>query len=157
MVYKRKTEFADIDYGNLVNAVKAVKVGNVSKRAAAVQFNIERNSMRRYLKNIREKRLRKVSHVNPEKSPPKKASKSNQSSMPEPLTMRLRDPQPTAKQYYDEEDIDFCIICLKDMPSKLTKFNSIACDKCGREVHLKCAKMTGSWYTCPRCIDPDSN
>lgn len=43
----------------------------------------------------------------------------------------------------DSEDTDFCIICLKLMPTKLTKRNSIECNTCKRPVHLKCAKMTG--------------
>lgn len=48
-------------------------------------------------------------------------------------------------------ETDFCIICMQPMPSKLTKNNSIACNVCKREVHLKCANIQNSYYTCIHC------
>lgn len=51
----------------------------------------------------------------------------------------------------DEEDVDFCIICMQNMPTKLTKENSIACMQCKRDVHLRCANMERSYYVCPNC------
>lgn len=49
------------------------------------------------------------------------------------------------------EDEDFCVLCFKTMPRKLTKSNSVACISCGREVHLACANMTRSYFNCPNC------
>lgn len=49
------------------------------------------------------------------------------------------------------EDDDFCIICIKKMPKKLTTANSIKCNSCKRPVHLKCADMRRSYYTCKHC------
>lgn len=51
----------------------------------------------------------------------------------------------------DDEDVDFCIICMKSMPKKLTPKNSIACDQCGREVHLRCAHIISGYFTCSNC------
>lgn len=52
-----------------------------------------------------------------------------------------------------DEDVDFCTICMENMPRTLTRFNSVACDGCGREVHLKCANMRAGYYTCQLCDD----
>lgn len=48
-------------------------------------------------------------------------------------------------------DEDFCIICLNGMPNKLKPFNSIKCVICSRAVHLKCANIQGSSFTCINC------
>lgn len=50
-----------------------------------------------------------------------------------------------------EEDDDFCIICLESMPRKLTSNNSIRCNSCQLTVHLKCANMQASYFTCKNC------
>lgn len=49
------------------------------------------------------------------------------------------------------EDEDFCIICMKTMPRKLTRENSVACIECKREVHLACANMGRSYFICQNC------
>lgn len=51
----------------------------------------------------------------------------------------------------EEEDVDFCIICMKNIPRKLTRYNSIKCNMCKRAVHLKCANMRTSFFTCKNC------
>ena len=35
--------------------------------------------------------------------------------------------------------------------AKLTRNNSIECNKCQRPLHLKCANMTRSYFTCQNC------
>lgn len=56
------------------------------------------------------------------------------------------------KKDSDEEDLDFCLICLDLLPPKLTKANSIKCNGgCDRFVHLKCAAIKKSYYTCKNC------
>lgn len=71
--------------------------------------------------------------------------------------------KPSAKckkpNFSDEEDLDFCLICLDLLPPKLTKANSIKCNGgCDRFVHLKCAAMTKSYFTCENCeTDEDDN
>lgn len=49
------------------------------------------------------------------------------------------------------EEEDFCIICMKPMPAKLTRLNSIECHSCKRPVHLLCAPLTGDRYYCKNC------
>ncbi|KYN00588.1 hypothetical protein ALC62_08638 [Cyphomyrmex costatus] len=51
----------------------------------------------------------------------------------------------------DDEDVDFCIICLKNLPRKLTRYNAVECNMCKRPVHLKCAKIHTSYFTCKNC------
>lgn len=50
-----------------------------------------------------------------------------------------------------EEDIDFCIICLDALPRILTSNNSIKCNTCQLAVHLKCANIQTSYFTCKSC------
>lgn len=60
----------------------------------------------------------------------------------------------------DEDDADFCIICLKLLPAQLTSSNSIKCNVCKRPVHLKCAGMRRSYFTCIHCdsdLDDDED
>lgn len=59
-----------------------------------------------------------------------------------------------------DEDVDFCIICLTLLPNKLTAQNSIKCNECRRPVHLKCANMRRSFFTCKHCdseLDDEMN
>lgn len=51
----------------------------------------------------------------------------------------------------DEEDVDFCIICMRNMPTKLNRNNAIHCNECDRAVHLKCANMKTGYFTCSQC------
>lgn len=48
-------------------------------------------------------------------------------------------------------EADFCIICMKELPPKLTKNNSIECNECHRPVHLACANIQNSYFTCIHC------
>lgn len=50
-----------------------------------------------------------------------------------------------------DDDVDFCLICLDLLPRKLTAANSIKCNECSRPVHLKCADMRASYFTCKHC------
>lgn len=52
----------------------------------------------------------------------------------------------------DDEDVDFCLICLALLPKKLNAANSIHCNVCDRRVHLKCAGKTASYFTCKHCF-----
>ncbi|EDW77184.1 uncharacterized protein Dwil_GK22069 [Drosophila willistoni] len=57
-----------------------------------------------------------------------------------------------------DEETDFCIICLKLLPQKLTAANSINCNVCKRPVHFKCSNMQASYFTCKSCesdVDDD--
>lgn len=65
-------------------------------------------------------------------------------------TPQKKQPSPTDTDV--EEDVDFCIICMKSMPKKMNRQNTIHCNVCDRAVHLKCAKMTASYWTCKHCI-----
>ena len=49
------------------------------------------------------------------------------------------------------EDKEFCTICLKAIPKKLNKRNSMNCKKCKRSVHLKCVQTSSSNYTFVHC------
>lgn len=54
-------------------------------------------------------------------------------------------------------DEDICIICMENLPRKLNRFNSIKCNTCKRPVHLKCATMTSSFFTCKHCETDSEN
>lgn len=55
----------------------------------------------------------------------------------------------------ETEDRDFCLICLELLPMIQNKFNVISCngDGCTNSVHLRCANLRASYYTCPHCDD----
>lgn len=89
--------------------------------------------------------------INASKTPQKR--KISKKADAKPPAKRGRPPKNAQKKVTsdDDADVDFCIICLGPMPLKLTKNNSIACIDCGREVHLKCAKITKSYFVCQNC------
>lgn len=81
----------------------------------------------------------------PAKTPPK-------STPPAKRTKKQKKPSPEEKSPSSASgDDDFCTICLKKMPKRLTSKNSIKCCVCKREVHLKCAEIKHSCYTCKHC------
>lgn len=47
-----------------------------------------------------------------------------------------------------EEDIDFCIICMKNMLKKENRRNTANCIACDRGVHLSCAGANPNTFTC---------
>lgn len=85
------------------------------------------------------------------KSPVKRGSTSTPAKPP---AKRGRPSTRSKKQKSSEEedeDEDFCIICMKMLPKKLTASNSVHCNECDRPVHLKCADMRASYFTCANC------
>lgn len=76
--------------------------------------------------------LNKTKKINSAKTTPAKKTRRNSSS-----------------SMSSEEE--FCTICLKQMPKKLNRNNSVNCNMCNRPVHFKCANMTASYYTCVHC------
>ena len=50
--YKRISDRANIDFGKLAQAIKAVKVGNIGVATAARSFEIPRTSLKRYIQKI---------------------------------------------------------------------------------------------------------
>lgn len=80
----------------------------------------------------------------PQKATPKKARSKKQTKPP-----AKRSKQRSSQS--SDEDTDFCIICLTLLPKKLTAENSIKCNSCRRPVHLKCANIRASYYTCKHC------
>lgn len=113
-------------------ATKTERVIARSELRAKRMKRDERNKSKETKKQVSVKRK---SSKGPKSQPPKKRNK------------------PVSSLSSSEED--FCILCLEAMPKKLTKYNSIACNVCKRNVHLKCAKMTASYYTCPNCNSDD--
>lgn len=67
------------------------------------------------------------------------------------LMNKAKTPPAKRRLQSSSEDEDFCIICLQTMPKKLTKQNSVKCAVCERPVHLRCAKMYASGFTCEQC------
>lgn len=90
-----------------------------------------------------------------EKAKEKKASTSKKRGAKESLAKKRQDKKAPAKVQVrhssSSSNTDFCILCMKDLPKKLNKNNSINCNTCDRPVHLKCANITGSYYTCHNC------
>lgn len=89
--------------------------------------------------NLREKAELKKDKAAKQGPPPKKRRTSRTTN---------RNPHLSSDE---EKDIDFCIICYKDMPAKLSKYNSTKCIECGREVHAKCVKVSSNVFTCKNC------
>lgn len=73
-------------------------------------------------------------------------SKKKTSTKSAPAKKQRRD---SSSSTSSEEE--FCTICLKQMPKKLNRNNSVNCNVCKRPVHLKCANVTASYYTCVHC------
>lgn len=83
------------------------------------------------------------------KAKQKKPVKSKPSSPQKKVAPSKKTNEASSSSYPSEKD--FCIICLQPMPNKLTKNNSIACNTCKRDVHLKCANIKNSYFTCVHC------
>ncbi|XP_071581471.1 uncharacterized protein [Temnothorax nylanderi] len=60
---------------------------------------------------------------------------------------------PPPDETEDEEDIDFCIICMKNMPKNENRRNTAYCVACDRGVHLSCAGADPNTFKCHNC-DP---
>ncbi|XP_054729343.1 uncharacterized protein LOC129238338 [Anastrepha obliqua] len=58
---------------------------------------------------------------------------------------------PSSTETDDEEDIDFCIICMENMPKKENRRNTAHCIACDRGVHLSCAGENPNAFTCVQC------
>lgn len=68
-----------------------------------------------------------------------------------PQSTELRKNQRPYFTSTEEEDVDFCIICMENMPKNLTQYNFVNCNMCNRAVHLKCANIRASYFTCANC------
>lgn len=86
--------------------------------------------------------------VIPKNATPKKATPKKKSQ--KKVTPPAKRPKAKTSPSSDEDE-DFCIICLTLMPNILTASNSIKCNTCQRPVHLKCANMSESYFTCKHC------
>lgn len=93
----------------------------------------KQNADKKAAKKAKQKKPVKSKPSSPQKkvTPSKKTNEASSSSSP--------------------SETDFCIICLQPMPTKLTRNNSIACNTCKRDVHLKCANIKNSYFTCVHC------
>jgi len=58
---------------------------------------------------------------------------------------------PSPNETDAEEDIDFCIICMKNMPKEENRRNTAHCIACDRGVHLSCAGANPNSFTCLNC------
>lgn len=109
------------------------------------------------LKEAREKRAATMSRINKQKNGKGKRQRQQQQSKKSvKMQKKKSSPSPPSTSSSDDqddanEDIDFCIICMKNMPLKLSRHNSIECNTCKRAVHLNCANMRASFFTCPNC------
>jgi len=129
---------------------------------AAAPTNKKSNRGRRAMKStiltspesrdtLREKQEKRDASNNLQKRP---VSNTRKSSHKTPAK-RGRPPNKVQNQLSSDdsesEDEDFCIICFDKMPRILSRNNSVACIECKREVHLKCAKLTKSYFICQNC------
>lgn len=128
-----------------VQAATPVKKSNRGRRA--MKSAILTSSDNR--QQLREKQAKRDASKTPKKGSVSNTTKSN----PKTPAKRGRPPKKARKQLSSDEndDEDFCIICLETMPRVLNRNNSIACSECKREVHLKCANLTKSYFICQNC------
>lgn len=84
-------------------------------------------------------------------TPAKTPAKRGGTSMPAKRAKPSKRSKEQKSSDEEDEDEDFCIICMKTLPKKLTFSNSVHCNECDRPVHLKCADMRASYFTCANC------
>lgn len=84
------------------------------------------------------------------KQEPKAAAKRAKTATAKPPAKRGKKKASPSSQS-SSDDAEFCIICLKTMPRNVTSNNTIRCNTCNRAVHLKCADMQASYFTCKHC------
>lgn len=92
-------------------------------------------------------KLVKELSATPDKTPAKRGRTSSPAKRAKPSKRSKK--QESSDE--EDEDEDFCIICMETLPRKLTASNSVHCNECDRPVHLKCADMHASYFTCANC------
>lgn len=80
-----------------------------------------------------------------------KKVKSPQKKVAKPSTLTLKKKSKKCETSSSSCDVDFCIICMKDLPHQLTKKNSIECNVCKRPVHFTCAELQYGIFICINC------
>lgn len=86
-------------------------------------------------------------------SPKKKRGRPpKRQTTPAVKTKRVKTKSSSSSSSEDDADFAICLLCKNNLPKKLTAANSIECNHCGRPVHLKCAGMTTSYFTCKNYI-----
>ncbi|XP_018407563.1 PREDICTED: uncharacterized protein LOC108783490 [Cyphomyrmex costatus] len=83
----------------------------------------------------------------------RKATKRTKATLSKPSAKRIKAKESSPS----DDDVDFCIICLDLLPRNLTAENSIKCNECSRSVHLKCAEMRASYFTCKHCASDEKS
>jgi len=87
-----------------------------------------------------------------EKATKRPAKKSDGVTQP---AKRVRKPKPKLKPEVapsSDDDLDFCVICLKLMPLMLTAKNCVKCIECQRPVHSRCVKSSTAIFKCKHCM-----
>ncbi|KYM95850.1 hypothetical protein ALC62_13501 [Cyphomyrmex costatus] len=82
----------------------------------------------------------------------RKATKRTKATPSKPSAKRIKAKESSPS----DDDMDFCIICLDLLPRNLTAENSIKCNECS-PVHLKCAEMRASYFTCKHCASDEQS
>lgn len=145
-------------YDVLVQAIKEVKIENKPRNYVARCYKIPKTNLYRYIELLEEEEVDfskddvlidfvKISELKTQAD--KRTlikSKKKTSTKSAPAKKQRRD---SSSSTSSEEE--FCTICLKQMPKKLNRNNSVNCNVCKRPVHLKCANVTASYYTCVHC------
>lgn len=101
---------------------------------------------------MKEKQAKKLEKKN--KNKPNPTKENNQSPAKRPKKTRETATARTKKADVplpDDEDLDFCIICYKNLPLKLTNKNAIMCSSCERPVHRRCVNQNTNVFTCKLC------
>ncbi|XP_043467262.1 uncharacterized protein DDB_G0283697-like isoform X2 [Leptopilina heterotoma] len=81
----------------------------------------------------------------------KRAAAEKKKAIPPAKRPKTNISSPSDNDDSDDDDSDFCILCSELLPKNLTAFNSVNCNSCQRPVHLKCANMRTSYFTCEHC------
>lgn len=108
-------------------------------------------SLKDKLKQRQEKAAKSAEKKGKQTQKSKSSAKATKKKATPPAKPPAKRTKQTKKSPSSDEDADFCIICLKILPRVLTAANSIQCNECERPVHLKCANMQASYFTCKHC------
>lgn len=138
-------------------------IGPLQTSSPAKKSNRGRKSMKsciltspENISELKEKQIKRIAakekaSANKEKKKLKREEPTRKQPARKRAKKKLSSSSPSDDDTDDDEDAHFCIICIKTMPRKLSRYNSIECNTCKRAVHLKCANMQNSFFTCKNC------
>lgn len=112
----------------------------------------EKRAQRDAHKAKKEANAAKKRRLSVTEEPPKKKTAKGKPAEEKPAKGKVKKrPIKQERKSSSSSDDEGCIVCLKPLPRRLTRDNSIKCNTCKEVAHLKCADVKRSWWTCKDC------